>query len=314
MNFIFRLHSLTFALMAILLFQSSGANAEGVWHESYNDAVAEAKKEGKNVLIVFTGTDWIEMCQIFYDSVLSQDDFTSVAGKEFALLKLEYAKDNIAKKEVALQNQLLKDAYRVKGFPTLVITDTGGRPFGINGYQPVTAAKYGETVLGMGALLKEKTAKLKEAEGLTGLDKAKVLGAAIPDLPGNLAARYFSKEMKEVIAGDPENTAGFNEEFERMVADVEYSKQMQLLAKEVEWVKMLKLTDQYIADNKLEGEAKQAALMNKYGVQVRVNDPAGIIQSLFDVVQVDPKSDIGKNAKKILEKWRAQVIEDQLVP
>lgn len=290
------------------------ASAQAPWNDSYNATIEEAKADKKAVLIVFTGTDWIEICKIFYRDILAQEDFLKPVGEKFALLKIEYNKENTAKKDKAIEKQLLKDAYRVNGFPTVVITDTNGRPFALNGYQPVTAAEYAKSVLGMESLMQERLADMEKAETLEGVEKAKVLGAAIPELPGNMAARYFFREMKAVLDADPDNEAGFNELFKKLITDVKYSNEMQRLAKEVEWVKMLKLTDQYIEVNKLEGSDKQAALMNKYSVQQKVGDPKGIIQSLLDVVKVDPESAIGKEAQKILDKWRAQTLEDQLIP
>ncbi len=66
---------------------------------------------------------------------------------------------------------MLREAYRVRGFPTVLLTDATGRPFGVNGYQPVTAKDYADQILGIdaardeGIAIAEKAASLAEPIG-----------------------------------------------------------------------------------------------------------------------------------------------------
>src|SRR5690606_28579203 len=75
-------------LLLILLFLGGPAplRAVGLWHRDYPEARAEAKAQGKLLLIVFTATDWVEICQKFYDDILGQPEFIEAVSGTFALV------------------------------------------------------------------------------------------------------------------------------------------------------------------------------------------------------------------------------------
>lgn len=303
-------------LSLVLIFAAISAPAqEGAkWHDTYASGVTAAEKSGKLLLLVFTGTDWIDICKIFDDEILSQPEFTGPAGEKFELIKLEYPEGNRFPKEGASQLALLRDAYRVRGFPTVVMTSVKGAPFAINGYVPMTPAEYAELTLSMEAFYRERLAHLERAEGLEGVEKAKALSKGIPELPGTLAARYYMKEIDALIEADPEDTLGFTKYYQKLLADVEYSSLMQVLAKDVQWGKMVTLTDNYIQDWNLEGEVKQKALLNKAGVQKNQTNVKGMVETLLEIVDIDPESGYGMEAQAQLDQLRVSNLEQQLVP
>lgn len=290
----------------VVLVPCPAVTAEGVpvWHRDYASAVSEAKTGGKNLLIVFTGTEWIEICRKFHDEILSQPAFMNAVSRRFSLLKLEYPKDNTLPREEAAEKALLRDAYRVKGFPTVVMTDAEGRPFGLNGYQPVTVEAYAAQLMSTDAAHQQSLTALEEAESLEGVEKSKRLIRGIPDLPGNLAARYYRREMEMIMAGDPGDTLKVAGSYSRLIADVEYSRLMQELSREAKWGEMVALTDRYILENKLEGVILQKALLNKAGVQRRQENPTGVVATLERIIGIDAKSEVGVLAQAQLDELR----------
>jgi thioredoxin-related protein len=288
------------------------APAPDPWLSNYTEAVKQAKEENKDILLLFTGTDWIEICQIFDREIANAPEFLEEVTKLFVLVELQYPEDNKLPREVAGQNQLLRDAYRIKGFPTVVLTHPDGKPFGLNGYQPIEPAEYAKQIVAMGKLGAEKAKIRVEAENLEGMEKAKKLLEGIPDLPGNLSARYFRKEMAHVIQIDEKRELEQTGQFIRLLADVEYSAEMQKLAKDVQWGKMIQLTDQYITEFKLEGLSLQKALLNKAGVQARQADQAGRAETLLSVVEIDEKSPYGEEAQRQLDVMRVEALQQNL--
>ena len=140
---------------------------------------------------------------------------------------------------------------------------------------------------------------------------AEALIEGIPELPGNMAARYYGEEMKRVVAADPENTLGKTDEFVEMLDDVEYSKAMQMLAKDSRWDKMIELTDSYIEERKLQGGMLQKALLNKSSVQGEMGSLRGRIESLLRVVEVDRDSGYGQEAQRQLDELRAEKLRQE---
>lgn len=291
---------------------SASAQDEVKWHDTYSAGAAAAQANGKLLMVVFTGTDWIDICKIFNDEILSQPDFMGSAGEKFELVKLEFPKDNQLPKGKAAEMALLRDAYRVRGFPTVIMTSAKGAPFAINGYVAMAPAEYAELTLSMEAFYRERLAHLKRAEGLEGVAKAKALSKGIPELPGTLAARYYQKEIDALIEADPDDTLGFTKSYQKLLADVEYSSLMQLLAKDVQWGKMVTLTDNYILEWKLEGTTKQKALLNKAGVQQKQANATGMVETLLQIVDIDPESTYGNEAQSQLDRLRVRNIESQL--
>lgn len=285
-----------------------------VWLADIDNAVEEAKKSGRDMLLVFTGTDWIDICKKFDNDILSNLEFTGPVSKDFVLVKLEYPK--VPAKlpgRLETQNKFLKKAYRVRGFPTVLLADEMGRPYAINGIQPLPAKDYGEMVLRIFQAKQKNFDVMKSADKLSGLESATALAKSIPKLPGNLSARFYRPEMDSVIADDPENKTGVVPAYKRLIVDVVYSKQMSKLAGKSEWSKMLSTSDSYISLHGLKGATKQRVLMNKVGVYQRLKNVEGVIGTLLEVVNADPESKMGRNAQKALDKFRADKLEQELL-
>jgi len=272
-----------------------------VWHGDYPTALQEAKTEGKDLMIVFTGTDWIDICGKFYQDILGQPAFMEAVAPHFTLLKLEYPKSGKLPKEEAAQKSFLRAVYQAKGFPTVVLTDVEARPFGVNGFQPLPPAEYAAQILGIAEAHQARRALASEAGSLVGLERAKKLVESIPELPGILTARFYRREMGDILAADPENTLGLKETYLRMIADADYSARLQVLTASSKWKEMIQLTDSYILEGKLEGEVLQRALMNKATVQRQLDDAVGYVSTLREVMKISVETETGATAKEQLE-------------
>lgn len=285
----------------ILAVSATEARAIGIWHRDYASAMNEARTENKKLLIVFTGTDWIEICGKFYDDILGDPAFIETVSAKFALLKLEYPKDNVLPREEAAQKAVLREAYRVRGFPTVVLSDAAGRPFGLNGYQPLAPKEYGEQILGINAVHEEALEVAKKAAELSGVEKAKGLSRAIPDLPGALVVRFYRPEIEAVLAADPEDTLKLAGPFRKLLAEADFSREIQQLARESKWTEMIAVTDRHIASQKLEGESLQGALLNRAGFERRAGKTEEATATLRQIVAIDAKSAPGEEAVRLLK-------------
>lgn len=298
--------SVFLSLLSFVVFSMPlSAVEKAAWTTDYNAAAALAKEQNKSLLLLFTG-DWIAMCRSFDETIMNQDAFLQEASEHFVLVRLNFPENNRLPEAFAAQYQLLRDAYRIRGFPAVVLTEANGKPFGLNGFQPVTPELYAEQIVAMHVYGMEKKAKREAAESLDGLEMAKSLIDGIPELPGNMAARYFEEEMTKVIATDSENTLGKTAEFVGMIDDVSYSKAMQLLGKEGKWDRMIELTDSYIEEKQLSGGMLQKALLNKSSVQDRMGSLRGRVESLLQVVELDASSGYGQEAQRQLDELRAE--------
>lgn len=132
-------------VLFIFLFTScnNGQSADKLdWKTNLEQAVAQAKKENKAVLVNFTGSDWCIWCKRLNSEVFSQKEFEEYASKKLILVKLDFPKDIQQTDATKLYNNTLAQKYGIEGFPTILILNSKGDLVAKTGYQPGGAANY----------------------------------------------------------------------------------------------------------------------------------------------------------------------------
>lgn len=284
------------------------------WFTDYQAARKKAIEEEKHLLLLFTGSDWIPLCRIFDRDVLNQQSFIDAVSEFVVPVRFDFPKDEKLPAAIAAQNHLFMRAYRVSAFPTVYLTDTDGRPYGVNGYQPVTPVEYGKIISTMRQMAKLRDQYFAKADASEGVEKAQLLVKGVPNLPGNLSARYYRPQMEAIIASDPEDQTGKVDKCRRLLADVDYTDQMQKLEHKVEWSRMLDLTDSFIKENNLQGAERQQALLNKVRVLEKQGNTTDVVRTLLEIVSIDEMSPPGQKAKSALDRLRARKLEEELSP
>lgn len=123
-------------LLAVLTLSSLTALAGGdQWLTDLEEAKKIAAKEGKSILIDFTGSDWCHWCIKLKKEVFGLDEFTAEASKQFVLVELDFPRKSDQSEETKKRNKALAKKYEVRGFPTVLLTDAEGKPFGRTGYR-----------------------------------------------------------------------------------------------------------------------------------------------------------------------------------
>ena len=112
------------------------------WETNLEQAVAQAKKENKAVLVNFTGSDWCIWCKRLNSEVFSQKEFEEYANKKLVLVKLDFRRDIQQTDATKLYNNTLAQKYGIEGFPTILILNSKGDLVAKTGYQPGGAANY----------------------------------------------------------------------------------------------------------------------------------------------------------------------------
>ncbi len=112
------------------------------WYDNLEQAESVALKEGKPVLINFTGSDWCVWCKKLRTEVFSQDDFINYAKDNLILVKVDFPEKIEQSEATKFYNNQLAQKFGVQGFPTIVLLDSRGTVMGITGYQPGGADAY----------------------------------------------------------------------------------------------------------------------------------------------------------------------------
>ena len=199
------------AIVAVSTLVISGATAAEGWLVSFEKAKAESAKQGKPILMEFTGSDWCPPCKALAKNVFSKDVFKTEMPKHYILLKLDNPRDKSKQtpEEIA-QYKTLSKQYKITGVPSILLTDAKGTPFYRTSGYGGQAAK--EWIDGMAAR-KNIPEALEAAEGAEGIAKAKLLDKAL-GLMGSKAAAERSDEIAEIIKLDAKNEAGLKAKYE----------------------------------------------------------------------------------------------------
>jgi thioredoxin-related protein len=117
-----------FVILAFTPFFSLRAAADANrWQTDYKQALAQAAKEKKQVLLDFTGSDWCPYCIQMDREVLNKSQFESFASKNLVLVKLDYPRRKKLPANESQQNDQLQQQYSIEGYPTYVLLDSQGK-------------------------------------------------------------------------------------------------------------------------------------------------------------------------------------------
>ena len=120
-----------FILFLLPIFLNAQAEFEVVkdskWLTDYDKALNEAKKESKNVLVYFTGSDWCPPCKMLKTDLFDSIEFKALS-EEYVLLYVDMPKNRDLLSPVQMaHNKEVMGKYNKKGvFPLLKIVNAKG--------------------------------------------------------------------------------------------------------------------------------------------------------------------------------------------
>jgi thioredoxin-related protein len=122
-------------LSCCALFQAVAADPG--WLTDVPQAIAQAKKENKMVLLDFTGSDWCGWCMKFKSEALETQDFATFAAKNLVCVEVDFPRKKPMSTALKQANKALAAQYHVDSYPTFVILNKDGRELGRQkGYRP----------------------------------------------------------------------------------------------------------------------------------------------------------------------------------
>ena len=115
------------------------------WKANFEEAKAMAVQEDKNILLVFSGSDWCAPCIKLDKVVWQSEDFKKEAEKNWIIYKADFPKKrtNQLTPELTEANKKLAEKYNKNGsFPLVVLLDKSGKVIGMTGFKNVSAIEY----------------------------------------------------------------------------------------------------------------------------------------------------------------------------
>lgn len=117
-------------LLACLATLALSLSAAAEWRTDFEAAKTEAKKDGKIIVMNFTGSDWCGFCIKMKKDALDMKAFTDYAAKNAVLVEVDFPSRKKLPAAQQKANEALRKKYEVEGYPTFVFTDSTGKEVG----------------------------------------------------------------------------------------------------------------------------------------------------------------------------------------
>ena len=126
-----------YLLYAFLCVFSINLSAQN-WQYNLDEAKTLSKEENKQILLVFSGSDWCAPCIKLEKKIWNSQTFKDYAEKNLVLLRADFPrlKKNKPSQVQQAHNKFLAENYNPKGyFPFVVLMDAGGQILNQLGYK-----------------------------------------------------------------------------------------------------------------------------------------------------------------------------------
>ncbi len=294
-----------FALAAIV---APAVGAE--WGTDLPQALKQAAEQKKNVLVLFTGSDWCGPCISMKSNVLSKPEFEAYAKDKFVLVELDFPRQKKLPDGLLEKNRALGEKFAVQGYPTMLVLSPeevvlGGFVGGRGSQADV------EKALDVTAA----TAALAAANQATGQAKAEALYKLYQSLSDDVRASS-GKLLDEIKALDPEDKLGLKKAEAEEAAAMQEMQRIgnELQAAGADFEKAKSILDAELAKPNLHKDL-QAQLMD-YKMQILMitaedmEDIAAIKAHLMAIAEMRPEEAEGIKAFAAQIDSQAQQILD----
>lgn len=115
------------------------------WQSNFEAAKTLALKENKNILLVFSRSDWCAPCIKLENIVWKSEAFKSESEKNWVIYKADFPKKkaNQLTSELMESNNRLAEKYNRNGnFPLVVLLDKTEKVIGMTGFKNISPAEY----------------------------------------------------------------------------------------------------------------------------------------------------------------------------
>ena len=102
--------------------KSDAKTLEDIAEKDFDKALADAKKDGKVLMLEFTGSQWCPPCKMLHNYVLNTEKFLKHAKDKLKVVVADFNRDGTPRDAAnAERHEKLAETYGLTGFPTIVL-------------------------------------------------------------------------------------------------------------------------------------------------------------------------------------------------
>ena len=285
--------------------QADDKHYEG-WVRSFAEAKELAAKEGKSILMEFTGSDWCPPCKALHKNVLGTETFKAEITKDFILLVLDNPRDKTLVSDAEQeQYKKLSAQYKVTGVPTVFLADAEGKPYHKQvGYGGDPADKWVANARGKVKVLAQRDEFFAQASEAKGVERAKLLEKAIAEIDQAVRLSLYADTVTEIVSLDADDTAGLKSKYEGLQQAENFKAKLTAIrstSRTKQPPEVIAEIDELIKTAKPTGAALQEAVFFKSAVLFGSGDKDGAKALLLEAQKLAPNTATGKRIPKIIE-------------
>jgi serine/threonine-protein kinase len=234
-----------------------------VWMDDLEAAKDLAAKEGKDLFIYFSGSDWCPWCILVKKDVFGEDLFARYAARHFVLVELDFPRYK-AKPRHYQRNEGLFKRWRLSAFPAVILADAQGRAYA-NLREAAGASGVERYVELMEKFRKERVSRdalLARAKLVEGAEKARYLDQALMALQPSFIESDYGNLVDQLLQTAGPDQTGLRSKYVALSIKSRQGEIQQSL-KKCDWDATIKMLDEIITQLKPSGELEGQMLADR---------------------------------------------------
>lgn len=290
-------------ILLFSLFVCSCATTQKEWNKNARNITADMKRQKKDAMLFFTGSDWDIKSKEIFDIVNSQE-FIEKYRKTFIMYNIDIVKNEELMPAAELKNSYILFAeYKVDDLPYLAMKNPDGDVYFSQNINPDKAAlKNLKEIIEEALTRREKLNEIKkEIRKSLGAEKTAAIDRFFQFVYNPEDPRYNSLR-EEAVQSDPENKSGLKGKFIFFIARLEADK----LSARKKYIEAAAEFEKAVSSGFLEAEAEQVAWYNiayLYTMSKQIKSEK-IIECLNKAIEANPSSEAVNNFKNIIEELK----------
>lgn len=291
----------------LLAFVSSTVWLAAQHGESFSADWAKAKERAaassKDLLVLFTGSDWCAPCIRLTEEVFRTEAFLQRATASYELVVVDSPRqEGLLAAATVAQNEVLKADFAVNSWPVVFLCDADGRPYArTEDYRPGGPEAYLQHLSDLQANKAKRDAFLVRAEAAKGAERAKLLDAALACC-GRLPTAPLAAWIDALLAADPTDESRLAAKWRTMRATDGLELALPVLGKAGKWRELVAEIDRYLAEQEPEAWMRQKALYWKGMGHFQLGEAESAKASFEASVLLGTESEFGRRSQGMLER------------
>lgn len=263
---------------------------EDFWNSDPIKAIDQAKKDKKDILLLFTGSDWCPPCQKLELEVFADESFYDETEENFTYAKFDFLKNSPITPATQKLNDDWAQKYGVDSFPTVVLIDSDQKPYAFAGYEEGGVENFLGLVEESRQVRVRRDEKMAAAKKATGKERAKLLDEAISQMQREISEVYYEDIIEEIIKIDEDDELGlrtkWNEERDKeirkaIITDVMMVARLESPARAAEMI------DEILEKIKFSTRQKLDIMQIKLGLVRELGKPEAVDALLDEMINLE---------------------------